>query len=276
MDIAALHPQIVHFVIALLIVGVIFRVISLTPWLKFTGPAATSLILIGTVAAVLAVKSGDEAHGPAERIPGARPAVETHEEWGKRAKNIFLVVAALEIAVFVLRRNERQFKLMKIARVASAAVGLFGVFALYETGEHGGEIVYEYAGGVGTRSGNPEAVQNLLVAGLYHRAMLDREEGRGEDAARLIEELVRRRGEDPGVRLLGIESVMLDRSDPRTALDLLNQMPEPGDDRTKVRAGLMRVDAYEALHLPDSARAVLDALKQQFPDNARVTGRTVQ
>jgi len=97
-SLAALHPQIVHFVIALLFVGVLFRCVSLTGRVPFAGPAARVLLLVGTGAAVLAVQSGTAAHGPVERVPGARAAVMEHQEWGQRTRNIFLVVAALEIA----------------------------------------------------------------------------------------------------------------------------------------------------------------------------------
>ena len=74
-SLAALHPQVVHFVVALIIVGVLFRVLSIgirAPWLS---PAALALISLGTVASVVAVRSGADAHGPVERVPGARPAV---------------------------------------------------------------------------------------------------------------------------------------------------------------------------------------------------------
>ena len=76
-NLGAFHPQIVHFVIGLLLVGVAMRIVSLTGRLKFTSPMATTLLLIGTVAAWAAVKSGTDAHGPVERIPGARAAVVT-------------------------------------------------------------------------------------------------------------------------------------------------------------------------------------------------------
>ena len=57
-NIGSYHPIIVHFAIALLVVGVIFRWISLTGRVAFAGPAAATLILAGTVVALLAVRSG--------------------------------------------------------------------------------------------------------------------------------------------------------------------------------------------------------------------------
>ncbi len=274
MDIGVYHPQIVHFVVALLFVGVILRLVSLTGRLRFTGPAAATLILVGTLASVAAVKSGDEAHGPAERIPGAREAVHEHEEWGERTRNLFLLVSLLEIGVLVLStRGEERRKLARGVGAASAAVGLVGLFFLYETGEHGGELVYSYAGGVGTRSGEPQDVQNLLVAGLYHAAQQDREAGRKEDAARLVAELERRRPNDPSVRLIAIESMLKDRGDAAGALAALRGFAAGDNQQLRVRSGLLRVDALEAAGQPDSATALLQQLQRDFPESGAVKNR---
>jgi len=101
------HPIVVHFVIALAILGVVLRWISLSGRLAFTGPAAATLILIAAAASLAAVKSGTDAHGPAERVPGARDAVVEHEEWGERTRNALLAVAALElVGLFLARRGK--------------------------------------------------------------------------------------------------------------------------------------------------------------------------
>src|SRR5213594_4735710 len=216
-SLAALHPAIVHFAIALLFAGVLFRWVSLTGRAAFTAPAAAVLLLVGSLGAVLAVKSGTDAHGPVERVPGARAAVMEHEEWGERTRNIFLVVAALEIAALIPAVQRWR----KGVHVASAVVGLAGAFSLYEAGEHGGELVYAYAGGVGIRSGNPDDVDRLLVAGLYHQAMLDRKAGRTAEAAELISQLAQRHPEDTSARLLVIESLIVDKKNGKAALAAL-------------------------------------------------------
>jgi uncharacterized membrane protein len=234
-DLAIYHPQIVHFVIGLLFVGVFFRIISLTGRIKWTDPAATALILAGTLAAVLAVSSGDSAHGPAERVPGAGETVEEHEEWGERTRNLFLLIAALEIASQVLRASDRR-GLGKGLAAASAVLGLGGLFLLYETGEHGGQIVYEYAGGAGTRSGDPAHVENLLVAGLYHQTALAVREKRSDEVTRLLPELVRRRPTDMRVRSL-------------------------------------QADAYVLMGQRDSALTILDALIREFPERTRLKAK---
>ncbi|MEP7346923.1 MAG: DUF2231 domain-containing protein [Gemmatimonadaceae bacterium] len=165
-NIASMHPYSAHIVIAFLLMGVAFRLVSVTGRWTWTNPAATTLLLLGTVAAVVSVQSGTDAHGPVERVPGSRTAVMEHEDWGKRTRNIFLGVAALEILGLIVAADKRKW-----LRYGSAVVGLAGAYAVVETGEHGGELVYEYAGGVGLRTGNPEDVSRLLLAGMYHQAM---------------------------------------------------------------------------------------------------------
>ena len=270
MSLAPLHPQIVHFVIALLFAGVVFRCIAVTGRAAFTGPAAAVLLLVGTLGAVLAAKSGTDAHGPVERVPGARAAVVAHEAWGERTRNIFLVVAALEIAALIPAAQRWR----KGVHLASALVGLAGAFSLYEAGEHGGELVYAYAGGVGIRSGNPDDVGRLLVAGLYHQAMLERKAGRSAEAARLIGQLAQRYPDDTSARLLAIESLIVDQKDGRAALGALASFPVVLDSRfLRFRVGLLRADAFASAGMRDSAKAVLQAMSQEFASNRAVEER---
>ena len=274
-NLASWHPQIVHFAIALLCVGVLFRWISLTGRAAFTGPAAAALLILGTLAAVLAVKSGTDAHGPVERVPGARAAVIEHEEWGERTRNIFLIVAALEIAALVLAR--RSVRVAKGLTVASAVVGLAGGFALYEAGEHGGELVYSYAGGVGIRSGDTVDMRRLLVAGLYHSAQQARTRHDSVAAADLFTELGRRFPDDTTARFLVIESLVHDRNDGKGALAGLARLSVPaGDQRLRLRSGFLKTDAFLAAGLPDPARATLEQLARDFPDNTRIRDRLAQ
>ena len=270
MTLAALHPQIVHFVIALLFMGVVLRCVSLTGRAAFTGPAAAVLLLVGTVAAVLAVQSGTAAHGPVERVPGARAAVMDHQEWGERTRNIFLVVAALEIAA--LAPAVSRWRRWVLA--ASAVVGLGGTVSLYQAADRGGDLVYAYAGGVGIRSGDPADVDRLLVAGLYHEAMLERKQGKPGEAAQLIGQLAQRYPEDTAVRLLAVESLIVDKQDGKAALTALKQFAPGSDSRfLRFRVGLLRADAFAAAGMPDSARIVLQAMSAEFAGNRAIQDR---
>jgi len=270
-----LHPQVVHFTIALLFAGVVFRWISLTGRAAFTGPAAAVLLLVGTAAAVVAVKSGDDAHGPAERVPGARTAVIEHEEWGERTRNMFLFVAAFEIGALIARR--RTPRIAKGLIVGSAILGLIGAWMLYETAEHGGEVVYVYAGGVGIRSGDTADVTRLYVAGLYHSAQQARVRHDSARAADLFAALGRQLPADTTARFLAIESLIRDRRDSRTALAELERTDVPSDNqRWRLRHGFLKVDAFLLQDRVDSARATLEQLGRDFPAVQRVKDRLAE
>src|SRR6266404_8176411 len=117
------HPQFVHFAIALLVTGVAFRIVSVIGKPAFVAPAATTLLVAGTLAAWLAVQSGTAAHGPVERVPGARTAVMEHEEWGIRTRNVFFAVVALEALALAFWRSPRR----RFVFAASTVVGLIGL-----------------------------------------------------------------------------------------------------------------------------------------------------
>lgn len=270
-DIGVYHPQIVHFVIAFLCLGVVARVLSLFPLrerFRFIGPMASVLIILGTFATIAAVQSGANAHGPVERVPGVRDAVVEHEQWGERARNLFIAIAVFELAALMLASRRR---LAQGLRVVSALAGLAGLFVLYEAGEHGGQLVYNYAGGVGIRSRDAGDLRRLLVAGLYHNARAARDSGRKEEAGRLTDELMLQMPGDAGVKFLGIESRIKDREDARGALVALAAIDVPGDDvRLNLRKALLIAEAYQAVGAADSAQAMLDELRLRFPDNPRV------
>ena len=179
----ALHPQVVHFTIVLTIVGVAFRLVSLVGKPAFANPAATTLLLLAAAASVVSVRSGTAAHGPVERAPGARPAVMEHEEWGERTQTVLLIVGGLEIIGLALRGSRQ----VKLVHSLAAVAGLAAVVCVYETGQHGGELVYSYAGGIGIRSGDPEDVNRLFMAGAYQQALQDRQAGRNDEAMALID-----------------------------------------------------------------------------------------
>ncbi|MCL4814328.1 MAG: tetratricopeptide repeat protein [Vicinamibacteraceae bacterium] len=273
--IGAYHPIIVHFVVALLIVGVVLRLVSLTGRLAFTNAAATTLIVLGTLASFAAVKSGEDAHGPVERVPGARAAVVEHEEWGERARNVFVVVSLLELAVLALRSRQQRYA--RGAAVAAGVVGLVGAFVLYEAASHGGALVYEHAGGVGLRTGNPADVNRLFIAGVYHQAVQDRQAGRGTQGADLVDMAAARFPDDLELQLLSIEWTTDVRRDPDAALARLDALRIPQEGaRLRTRAGLARAAALRAQGNVDGARAVLQTLLAEFPENRQVQQRLAE
>src|SRR6266850_1436038 len=241
-NIGAYHPVIVHFAISLLILGVIFRWVSLTGRAPFTAPAAATLLILGAAAAFLAVHSGTDAHGPVERIPGVRQAVMDHEDAGHWARNVFLVVALLEIIALVAKK--RSVQIARVALWGSAVVGIFGFAAILKAADKGGDLVYSYAGGIGTRSGDTADVSRLYLAGLYQAAQQARAQHDSARAAELFGELARRFPDDTTARFLAIESLIRDKHDGRAALTALARMSVPPDNqRLRLRYGFLKTDA---------------------------------
>jgi uncharacterized membrane protein len=271
-SLAALHPQVVHFVVALVLVGVALRWVSLArpaPWLS---PAAVTLVALGTVASFVAVRSGDDAHGPVERVPGTRPAVVAHETWGERARNVFLLLLAAEaVAAALASRGHAQ---ARNAAIAAAGVGLVAAIVLYRAADLGGQLVYGYGGGVGIRSGDPQDVNRAFIAGAHHQAAQDRAGGRPLDAAALTDLVAARFPNDLEVQLAQVESTLVDRADPQTALNKLGALnvPQP-DARSRIRAGLLRARALEAMNDRSAARQVLETLRTEFPANTQIQER---
>lgn len=266
---AALHPQIVHFTVVLVIVGVIFRLLSLAGRPAFAGPTAATLLILAAASSIVSVQSGTAAHGPVERVPGSRPAVVEHEEWGERTRTILLVLGAIELAGLALRRSPR----VRLVHALAGLVGLVGVYAVYETAKHGGELVYSYAGGVGIRSGNPVDIERLLLAGYYHQALQDRKAGYFDRAHTLITDASKRFPDDVEVQLLAAESLTLDARDPQKAVDALGAIAVPQNSRVlRTRKATLLADAYEALGRKDQAIAALQPIVDEAP-NARIQQR---
>lgn len=268
--VASYHPQIVHFAIALLVVGVLFRALSLARRPAFLGPAALVLLGLGTIAAVLAVSSGDAAHGPVERIPGVREAVVEHEQWGERTRAMFLIVIGLEALGLLMLRSEKS----RYVYFASTAAGVIGLLFLYQAGQAGGRLVYSYAGGVGIQSGDPADVERLLLAGLYQQSQVDRRAGRPADANALMMQAARRYPNDPEVQLAAADSQLTDLKDAQAALATLRRISPPAENTSlRVRHGIMTANALVAAGQREGALAVLQGLATEYPDDARVRQR---
>ncbi|MGE3277501.1 MAG: DUF2231 domain-containing protein [Vicinamibacterales bacterium] len=271
-SLAEFHPEVVHFVVALVFVGVGLRLISLTGRLRFSGPAATTLIVISALASVVAVKSGADAHGPVERIPGVRPAVVEHEEWGERARNGLLLLALVEITALALAAREHPRA--RTAAMVAAVVGLAGTFMVYEAAEHGGALVYEYAGGIGTRSGDPEDIANLLVAGVYQQAQQDRAAGHPEQSTPLVHWVANRYRDRIDLQLMAAEWQTEVEHEPEQALARLDALDLPVEDaRLRVRAGILRANALLAQGNRAGALGVLQTLKAEYPTNPQIQRR---
>ena len=273
-NLAQFHPQIVHFVVVLMLVGVGFRIVSLTGRFRFTNHGATTLLVVGGVASWLAFRSGTDAHGPVERIPGARTLVQEHEADGHLTFQIFVSLAMIELIGLGLASREKLARYARVTQAASAVLGLWGCVQVYETAEHGGELVYSYAGGPGLRTGKPEDVERLLLAGLYNQSRNDRRAGKLAEAASLNAEMAKRWPGDTTIQFLMVESLLLDSKNAVAALAAVNKIAiAPADTRWRPRQANLKADVFLALGKRDSARAVIADASTALPQNARLKAR---
>lgn len=173
-----LHPLIVHFPIALLMVAPILIVVALLA--KQERAFLTSALIVmalGTAGAWLAVATGEAAGHLAEGIPGAEPLLERHEEMAESARTVFtvltLVFAALIAVPWALKREPP-----RAVRLGSYG-GLLAVYAgallfLANTAHQGARLVHE------------KGVHALVVPGASGPAAPELRAGRsgGEHASR--------------------------------------------------------------------------------------------
>lgn len=143
-----LHPIIIHFPIALLLVVPLIILIGV--FVPKSGRAflisAFILMLIGTVATFIAVSTGDAAGELAEHMNNVESVLEEHEELAETTRSVF---TALTIVFGVILFAPMLFK-KELSRVISIPLNLAflvfygsGVVILMNTAHQGGRLVHE-------------------------------------------------------------------------------------------------------------------------------------
>jgi uncharacterized membrane protein len=145
-----LHPLIIHFPIALLLIAPIFLVVgaALTP-VKGRAYliAAMVLLLVGTGSIFLAVETGEAAAKLAERSPGMQSVLENHESLAERTQAVFGVLSVIFVALiavpWLVKRAETRLT-TTILPVAFLVLYSAGVLLLVNTAHNGGRLVHEF------------------------------------------------------------------------------------------------------------------------------------
>jgi uncharacterized membrane protein len=146
----ALHPLIIHFPIALLLIAPIFIVVGavLTPAKgRSYLIAAMVLLLVGTAAIFVAVESGEAAGKLAERTPGMARVLETHESLAERTQAVFSVLSVIFLALlavpWLLKRADTRLT-TTILPLAFLVLYSAGALLLVNTAHNGGRLVHEF------------------------------------------------------------------------------------------------------------------------------------
>jgi uncharacterized membrane protein len=146
---SAIHPLIIHFPVALLLVAPLFILIgvALKPANSFPFLiAALILMALGTLSTFIAASSGEAAGKLVENVPQARAVLEQHEELAETTEIAFsaltLIFASIVFVPRLLRRDP--------SRVISTILPLIflvfyatGVISLANTAHQGGRLVHE-------------------------------------------------------------------------------------------------------------------------------------
>ncbi|HKI79905.1 MAG TPA: DUF2231 domain-containing protein [Ignavibacteriaceae bacterium] len=144
---AGLHPQIVHFPIVLFIIYTLFEILGTITKKEFLSKTAHILLLLGVLGAVAAVLTGNQAEALASSWEkhGAIiqfHAIGEHEEFANITLWFFVALLVLR-TVAVLRK-----KFIGYIKYIFVVLALVGCYFVYQTGDHGGKLVYKY--GIGT------------------------------------------------------------------------------------------------------------------------------
>lgn len=139
-----LHPFVVHFPIALLIIYACCEITGIILKNDFILKMAFVLLFIGVVSSVGAVLTGNQAAEIAviKNVEWAS-LIEKHEDYATITLWYFFAILVLRTYLVLKKKFSGTLKYIFIPLV------LIGSFLIYETGDHGGKLVYDY--GIGTK-----------------------------------------------------------------------------------------------------------------------------
>ncbi len=144
-----LHPIVVHFPIALLLMAPAFVLLALF-WRAHTKPlltAACVMIVIGAVAAQIAVMTGEATDEITQTAVLAEPVLERHEELAETARTIFLILAGVAVAgtgaVWWLGSRVKP-RMILVGGLVYTAAHMLGGVVLVNAAHEGGRVVHEF------------------------------------------------------------------------------------------------------------------------------------
>ena len=144
-----LHPLIIHFPIALLLVApllVLFGVFLPNKGRSFL-IAAFILMLLGTVASFIAVSTGASAGELAERVANVESVLENHEELAETTRTVFsalTVIFGVMLFAPMIFKKDLSSKIVIPLNLAFLIFYGAGVVLLIKTAHEGGRLVHEF------------------------------------------------------------------------------------------------------------------------------------
>jgi uncharacterized membrane protein len=136
-----LHAMVVHFPIALLLVGFLSEVIGLFPSKVFFRQAALYLLILGAAGVLAAFFSGDAAGSGIEEGSMGK-ALELHEQAAQFTLWLTMAAVLLRLGSVLLKQNQQWVK------IAAFLLFTLSTAAVTRTGYLGGQLVFKHAAGV--------------------------------------------------------------------------------------------------------------------------------
>jgi uncharacterized membrane protein len=152
-----IHPFVVHFPVALIIIAVaadIVRVfIQKIDWLNKT---TLFLYITGTLGLIAAYFSGQQAVDSVHITGNAIPVVTNHEDWALYTTIFFIIYTIVRTVTYIQNREQ------KIGfRVFMALFAIIGGGMLWYTGEQGAKLVYKHGVAVGEIDRMSQQIEGL-------------------------------------------------------------------------------------------------------------------
>ena len=144
-----LHPLVIHFPIALLLVAPLFVIGGIIASPQKGRPfliAALVLMLLGTAGTFLAIGTGEAAGEVVQRTSAVSAVLERHENLAETTRVVFSVLTLIFAAILYLPRLLKREATGAVARILPLAFLLLygaGTVILVNTAHNGGRLVHE-------------------------------------------------------------------------------------------------------------------------------------
>ncbi len=167
-----LHPSLIHFPIALVVVGAVAEAVYIgirKPWLRFFGPIILTCALLGATAAYFTgTAAGDAATD--QGVP--EKAVDKHEN---AAVIAFVSIGLATLLSWATRTKDRGMQISATVAIVAAGLTLYAAHL-------GGKLVFVHDAGHVTEAGAPVPVGTKAGAGGAGQAAPGATSGAGEKA----------------------------------------------------------------------------------------------
>lgn len=141
---AAFHPKVIHFPIAFLMGYFLIELLGIVFKKEFLSKTAHLLLFLGVLGALAAVLTGNQAEEAFDYWNKQSAAlVEEHKMYANLT--LWYFTGLLVLRTFVAFRK----KFIGIVQYVILVLALVGIYFVFQTGEHGGKMVFDH--GVGTQ-----------------------------------------------------------------------------------------------------------------------------